>query len=363
MDRGCITYSIAFMAGIFAGHAYAPCFIYTAIFTAILLAATFITRKNAIMFLAASHLALFMAGTGAMGLAMERVALPPDKFSSAITDKGEAIRREAGLKLAEISSTEENYAILGALTVGIKGNMDREMKNSWSSAGAMHLLAISGLHVGIIYSIFETLSIPIGFIPGGGSIRWMLSMVLLFCYMFITGCSPSVTRACVMIFIYKLARHRFRNTRNWDAIALSALITCTLAPLQATSLGFQLSYAAVIGIAALYPTCRSAFIICASRWNIPQGLPYKAALKLWESISISVCCQIATLPLLIVHFGESAQFFILTNLLAIPLVTIILYLLVITVALHWLPVAQMLLTEILNCCVSLLNSWIYFISH
>lgn len=362
MTRGCITYSIVFIAGILSAHLCSPSFFITAPLLAILLPLAYTTRKNALLFLTISHIALFVAGVQSGTLSKVEENLPPDKFSKAILAKSGEIRGKCVGFIGKMTDTPENKIILSALTIGEKGDMERGFRDAWSKAGAMHLLALSGLHVGIIYAIADTLFSILKFFPAGGTLRWGISILFLFGYMVISGCSPSVVRACTMIFIYKLSRRKFRNTGKWDAIALAALITGLLAPWQVMSIGFQLSYAAVIGIAALYPVCRRAFVLCAGKWGAANGIMYRFSLKIWECISISICCQIATLPLLIIHFGGYAQYFLLTNLVAIPLVTGILYLFVTLVFLQWVPFAEDLLSGAINLALALLGRWIYFIS-
>ena len=362
MTRGCVTYSIVFIAGILSVHLCSPSFPITATLLALLLALAYTTRKRALMFLTISHIALFVAGVQSGTLSKGKENLPPDKLSSSIQAKSGTIRLKCVEFIGKITDNPENKVILCALTIGEKGDMERGFRESWSKAGAMHLLALSGLHVGIIYAISDSLLSILGIFPIGGVLRWGISILFLLGYMVISGCSPSVVRACTMIFIYKLSQRKFRDTGKWDAIAIAALITGVLAPWQVTSIGFQLSYAAVAGIAALYPVCRRAFVMCAEKWGTTNGAAYGVFLNIWECISISICCQIATLPLLIIYFGGYAQHFLLTNLVAIPLVTGILYLFVMLVSTHWLPYASDFLTWAINVALTLLHSWINFIS-
>ena len=362
MGRGCITYSISFIAGILAGNLIAPgfwiCTPLLAIFTFLLL----MTKKKAAIFLAIAHLALFTAGVQAIRLSMDGESLPPHKLASTLRHKAGNMQDIAENFLKGFTSTPQNHATLCALAVGIKAEMSPSSKKAYSKAGAMHLLALSGLHAGIIFSIFNTLSVPLGIMPGGGSLRIAFSMLFLLLYMVVSGCTPSVVRACTMIFLYKISAKKFRSTRNWDAIALSALITGALAPQEVTGIGFQLSYAAVIGIAALYPTCRKSFMQYTGNIGAAHGIVYKIALLIWENISLSLCCQLATLPLILYHFGESAQFFLITNLMAIPLVTCILYLTTAAIMLHWIPLLGPFLIKCLNVAIELLDSSIQFIS-
>lgn len=362
MDRGCITYSTVYIAGILLAQTLSPTWPACAAILAILLISALFTRNNTKTFLLVSHLAMFCAGTGAYAQAKENENLPPDKFSAYIKDAATAAQEKASLHFKKIVPDYNSHSILCALTVGKKDNIDKSLKDAYSTAGAIHILALSGLHVGIIYSILEKILTPLTFLPGGKGATIAVSLLLLLIYCIFSGCSPSVIRACTMIFIYKIAAGSFRNTGKWDALALSALVIGIIAPLQTCTIGFQLSYAAVIGIAALFPVCRNAFVQIFGSHRIMPGFLYQTVLKFWESISISVGCQIAVLPLLLIYFGESAQYFIITNLIAIPLATLTLHLFVLTLAFLWLPAVGNILSCCLNASLEILNKAIVYIS-
>lgn len=362
MGRGCITYSISFIAGILAGNFVSPNFFICSSILAISIPLIILIKKYATTFIAISHIALFIAGMQASAISSERENLPLPGHTAAILSKAELLQDMAGNYLKRITSTPEAHSTLCALTIGIKENMPSSLKKAYSQAGAMHLLALSGMHAGIIYIIFDSLLLPLAIIPGSIILRFIISTAFLITYMVVSGCSPSVVRACTMIFLYKVSAKKFRDIRNWDAIALSALITGAIAPEQVTGIGFQLSYSAVIGIALLYPVCRKSFTQLAGELGLANGIAYRGALKIWESISISLCCQLATLPFILYHFGESAPFFLITNLVAIPLVTCILYLAVMAILLQWVPFLGPIVTECLNLSISALNCFIQFIS-
>ena len=363
MGRGCITYSTAYTAGILLAQAMSPTWPVCAAILAVLLITALLTRKNTGTFLLVSHLAMFCAGTGAYAQAKENGNLPPDKFSAYIKDAASAAQEKASLHFKSFVPDNNSHSILCALTVGKKDNIGKELKSAYSTAGAIHILALSGLHAGIIYSILEKAMKPLSFLPGAKGATIAVSLMLLLIYCIFSGCSPSVMRACTMIFIYKIAAGTFRNTGKWDALALSALAIGIIAPLQVCTIGFQLSYAAVTGIAALYPVCRNAFVQISGSGTKMPGFLYKTALKFWESISISVSCQIAVLPLLMIYFGESAQYFMITNLIAIPLATLILHLFVLVLALSWVPVLGNILAYCLNASLDILNKAIIYIAN
>lgn len=363
MERGCITYSIAYLTGIIAAGAFSGHLFLPFIAVAILIPLCIVCRKNRLPFIIISHLILFSAGAGGYSIAKETENMPNGKLVSGIAWKAASAKQHTSIYLKKFASLPNNHAILCALTIGEKNDMDKNLKNAYSRAGALHILALSGLHVGIMYTILQTLLFPLKLFP---AIRWLtdaFSILFVLLYVIVSGCSPSVIRAGTMIVIYKIGKLTFRDISKWDSIALSALIIGVAAPLQVSSIGFQLSYAAVLGISFLYPICRSSFTTIFRQPGGIWRLPYISVLKLWENISISVCCQIATLPILLYHFRESAQFFLITNLVAIPLATAILYTFVLAVTLQWIPLANTLLIELLNFFINIMNSSINYISN
>ena len=361
MERGCITYSIAYIAGIIVAGALLSHYLPPSLITLLLIPTCFIFRKEAVLFTIFSHLAIFSAGAASRTLAnAEGEYNNPLVYT--ISSKAGSAQDNASEYLKNFASLPDNHSILCALTIGKKKHIGKDLKQAYSNAGALHILALSGLHVGIMYSIIQTLLYPLKLLPAAKFITDGISILFILFYVIVSGCSPSVMRAGTMIIIYKIGKISYRDIGKWDSIALSAMLLGAAAPLQVTGIGFQLSYAAVIGISLLYPTCHTSFTMVCRQ---PAGLwkyPYLAILKLWDSISISVCCQIATLPVLLFHFGESAQYFILTNLIAIPLATAILYTFVLAFILQWIPFAGTLAVDSLNILINIMNKCIIYIS-
>ena len=362
MERGCITYSIAYLTGVITAGLFLPCHLLPIPAVALLLPLCIIFRKKAMPFIIFSHLAIFSAGVGSYTIAKEKENIPKSTIISSLTGKAATAQHNASVYLKMFASSPDNHAILCALTIGSKKEIGKDLKNAYSNAGALHILALSGLHVGIMYSILQTIMFPLKLIPAFKWLTYVFSFLFILLYISVSGFSPSVVRAGTMIAIYKIGKATFRDVGKWDAIALSALITGIMSPLQVCSIGFQLSYAAVAGISLLYPTCSNSFAIIFKRPSSSWKFIYPAAVKLWECISISICCQIATLPVLLYHFGGIAQYFLITNLLAVPLATAILYIFVLSLAFQWVPFADNMLTGLLNVLINYMNNIIICIS-
>ncbi len=222
-------------------------------------------------------------------------------------------------KASSFISDPQDRAVLTALTSGNKSLLSRETKSAYSKSGAMHILALSGLHIGIIYTILSTLLFFLDKNILCRQIKIHICTAALFLYAAATGFSASVLRASIMITTWKIISLSNRKSGRWDAVLLSATIILLINPAQLLEIGFQLSYAAVAGIIAIFPYIKNA----SSVWS---GYKFARYLNpVWNLMAISVACQIATAPLTLYYFTSLPQFFLLTNLIAIPFVSIVLY--------------------------------------
>ncbi len=229
--------------------------------------------------------------------------------------------REKVLKIIDSSGlSEENKAVIKALTVGYKDNLQAETKQKFSSTGAMHVLAVSGLHVGIIFIILNFLLFPVRKVSKNVVLPSLIIILLLWLYAAVTGLSPSVTRATLMFTLVQTGKMIKRDTDIYNTIAASAFIILLVNPFTINSIGFWLSYSAVIGIIILYPVFYRRVYI-----NTERGFLFKAVDKIWALISVSLAAQIATLPITIYFFHSFPTYFLLTNLVVIPIVPFIMY--------------------------------------
>ncbi|WP_339607234.1 ComEC/Rec2 family competence protein [uncultured Roseivirga sp.] len=204
----------------------------------------------------------------------------------------------AELLKARISDPDARGVLL-AITLGVKDELDTELQTSFSAAGAMHVLAVSGLHVGIIYGIilliFKRLKL------NTWKRRWwmaIISIVLLWCYAFITGLSPSVLRAVTMFSFVAIAKAKNTNSSIYNTLAASAFVLLCWNPYLIMSVGFQLSYLAVFGIVYLQPKFYNLFDI-HNTWLD----------KVWAISCVSLAAQIATAPFEYSVFSSISELF------------------------------------------------------
>ena len=362
MESGAATYSAVFFLGTSVSFLLPADPLPFMAALPLLILISYYTKKNATLFLAASHCAMLLAGIAGCALARQGELLPTPQPLEDLSSWATSLQHRIAEYLKSIIPHKDSHATICALTIGDKSLMTKELKGAFSSAGAMHVLALSGLHIGIAFAIIYRLLAPLTLIPYGKAARNAAALVFIVGYTLLSGCSPSVVRAAVMIFIYRIAAGTFRKTSSIQAIALALLVTCAIAPLQVKSIGFQLSYCAVAGIALLFPVCTEAFKNVSSNWRYRSSIWGKIMEWLWGTISLSVCCQIATLPVSLYYFGSSAPYFLITNLVAVPTATAILYTFTAAMMLQPVPILGEAALYILKVLLSFLNSSTSFIA-
>ena len=206
-------------------------------------------------------------------------------------------------------------AILSALTLGKKESITPSLKSAYSSAGAMHVLAVSGLHVGIIFLVLRFLLGWMDKLKYGSIIKAILLIISIWFYAFITGLSPSVIRASTMFTFMIIAVSFKRKSNIYNTLALSAFAILIYEPFMLLEVGFQLSYLAVIGIIYLHPYLYALI-------EIPPGITEKA----WNITCVSLSAQLVTAPLGILYFPHFPTSFLLSNLIVIPGAFLIIFL-------------------------------------
>lgn len=239
---------------------------------------------------------------------------------------------------------EKELAVASALILGYKDDIDAQLKSAYSSAGAMHVLAVSGLHVGIIFLIFSKLLLFLDKWKWGRIIKGVLLILILWCYALVTGLSPSVMRAATMFSFVIAAKILDRNSSFFNTLAASAFALLIYNPLLIMEVGFQLSYLAVIGIVIIQPWVNSWFY---TKWWLPR--------KIWEITAVSIAAQIATFPLGLLYFHQFPNYFLLSNLIVIPMALGILCLGLTVLCLAYVPVVGDFLALLLNYLVEFLN--------
>ncbi|WP_291719976.1 ComEC/Rec2 family competence protein [Bernardetia sp.] len=209
--------------------------------------------------------------------------------------------------LKETMPGEQSYGVASALFLGIRDGIDNDVKKAYQSAGATHVLAVSGLHVGILSWIMAFI---FRFLKNHRRLKYVyLGIILsvLFGYAFLTGLSPSVLRASVMFGIIQIATTFSKRTNVYNNLAFSAFLLLTFNPYMLFEVGFQLSYLAVIGIVLIQPRM--------AKYYTP---PNKFVKYFWELFTVSIAAQISTFPICVYYFHQFPTYFWLSGFVVIP---------------------------------------------
>lgn len=225
----------------------------------------------------------------------------------------ESVRNFCLEKLQQTSITKDERAITQALLLGQKKDITKQLYAQYAAAGAVHILAVSGLHVGIIYFLFSLLLRPCKQLPKGELIHSFLVIVLLWGFAFVTGLSPSVTRAVTMFSFFAIANSLRRETNSINTLFLSFLVLLLINPLWLFQVGFQMSYMAVAAILFIQPKLYSFY---RPRFYLDK--------LFWGIFTVSIAAQLGVLPLSLYYFHQFPGLFFITNLVVLPFLGLIL---------------------------------------
>lgn len=252
--------------------------------------------------------------------------------------------------LRENQVAGKEFAVASALLLGYVAELDAGLRHDYAASGAMHILSVSGMHVGIIYIFLEFL---LGFLNKRKALRFLKAAVLLifiWFYAMLTGLSPCVFRSAAMISLPILAKSMNRTPDMFNIIAASIFIILALDPFLLLDVGFQLSYLAVAGIVILYKPIYDLYVTAS--W-FPD--------KIWSILAVSIAAQIATLPITLYTFHQFPNYFMLTNIFVVPLSSLIIYVGILLLAVGAVPVLSFICAKALIGLVWLLNYIIHFI--
>jgi competence protein ComEC len=246
------------------------------------------------------------------------------------------VRQGCDAILKRLIPSEREYALAVALVLGVKDHVDDEVLSAYTATGLMHILAVSGMHVGLIVYALAAIAFQIQVIRIGKrkyrivkteSLGFTLFLILfLWAYGFITGLSASVLRAVVMFTLVLIGQKLGKRRSVYNTFAFSAFALLLYDPFLLLSVGFQLSYLAVLGIFYIQPKVYQCLTI--SNWWLDQG---------WQICSVTIAAQLATFPLGIYYFHQFPNYFLLSNLIILPVSTIVLYIVLATLLLFFIP--------------------------
>lgn len=240
-------------------------------------------------------------------------------------------------KSLDFNDTE--YAILSALTLGYQNDLTDDLKQGFRTTGTVHVLSVSGLHVGIIYVMIAFL---FGFIRRSAKYYWikpLLIILLLWVYAFITGLPPSVVRASAMLSIFCTSEIFGRKNFSMHALFIAAFFMLLVNPFSLFDIGFQLSFMSVLSILYLQP-----------RVSALAKVENKYIKNIWQMLTLSLVAQLATFPICLYYFGTFPTYFFIANLVIVPLVSLIMY-----------AVGGIALAEVLSLMLPDLSFYFYYL--
>lgn len=232
---------------------------------------------------------------------------------------------------------EESNAMILALVTGDRALLPRHVSEAFRISGASHILALSGMHLGVIYIILTRMFSVIGNSPKALWFRSMMVTGVSGYYTVMTGAGASIVRAFLFIALNETAKCTGRKRPPMNIFSTGLMIQAAMSPEVLESVGFQLSYLAMAGIYLLYPKMKDWY-----KEPFPPGKGRAAGKlfktspmkKLWDTAAMSISCQLFTAPAVWYHFGSFPPYFLITNLIAIPLSTVAINLSIPVIILH-----------------------------
>ena len=261
-----------------------------------------------------------------------------------VSQRAKQLQHRLCQRYRELGIAETEVGTLSALTLGYREDLDPDIKRSFQRAGASHILAVSGLHTGIIYLVITMLITCFGrFKPlyeaqGHRIVNGVIIILIMWAYALITGLSPSVTRSVLMLTIAQIAYMAYRNPVSLNTVAAAAFFILVFRPNDLFAVSFQLSFAAVTAILLLVPPLTRLCPTPKFAWK-----PLCWFVRYFRDLVIvSLAAQIGTLPLTLLYFGQTSNYFMFTNLVVIPLAWLLTITALVALTIGWLPFAAVL---------------------
>lgn len=260
-------------------------------------------------------------------------------------------REQLILNLSEAKFSKDELAIMQALLLGQRQDISKEIYDEYAAAGAIHILAVSGLHVGIILLILNWLFAPLNYLKNGLVLKTIILILLMWGFAMLAGLSPSVVRAVTMFSFIAIGMQMRRKTSVLNSLFISLFILLLVNPYFIFQVGFQLSYLAVFAIVTIQPKLFKL-------WQ-PK---FKIAKYFWSLFTVSIAAQIGVLPLSLFYFHQFPGLFFLSNLVVLPVLGLILGLGILVILLALLNLLPAILAEIYGNLIGLMNKFIAWVA-
>lgn len=239
---------------------------------------------------------------------------------------------------------DDAYALMAAMTLGDKTAIDKDLRQTYNISGAAHVLALSGLHMGIIYAALTLLT----FGRRRRIVTQALIVIALWAFVFLVGMPASAVRAAAMLSLYALLTLGYREKASINALAFTALVMLSISPYTLFDVGFQMSFLAVLSILVWTPVLNDwVSPTLQRRWP-----PLRWA---WGLTAVTLAAQLGVVPLIAYYFGRISTYFLLSSFVAIPAVTVIVWLALATLLIPGLTPVLTAVTNGLNACLDAIS--------
>ncbi len=247
--------------------------------------------------------------------------------------------------------SKDELGIAEALLIGYTNDLDRDLVKAYSNTGVVHIIAISGMHLGLIYVLLVWIFAKTPVINRSKILQLILMLTCLWLFAILTGAAASVIRSAVMFSFIAVGNNIAKKSSIYNSMAASAFVMLCYNPYFLWDVGFQLSYLAVVGIIVFQPAIYNW-------WYVKN----KLANEIWKLMAISLAAQILTFPICIYYFHQFPNLFLLTNIIAVPLSSAILFTEIGLVALAWIPFLGEWIGKIVGWMVWIMNRIILWVS-
>lgn len=245
----------------------------------------------------------------------------------------------------------QELAVLSALTIGYKAELDDDVRASYSEAGISHVLALSGMHIAFIWMLIQFLLAPLSLKRNYRIVKWAVSTLLIWAFAFIAGLEASVVRAVIMCMLMELGSLSESKPLSMNTLGIAAFFMLLYNPFYLFDVGFQLSFLAVASIICFYPFIYGIFQV-----------RHKAVRYVWSVVSVSLSAQIGTFPLVAYYFSNIPVYSIIGSLVAGLLVPLIIFVTFGCLILARIPVCRYVAIGILHFLVKCLNDFAVWVS-
>ncbi|MDX1278185.1 ComEC/Rec2 family competence protein [Oceanihabitans sediminis] len=262
-----------------------------------------------------------------------------------------SLRNTINAKLKKYNFETNELAIINALILGQRQDISEEVYANYVNAGAVHILAVSGLHIGILLLIFNKLLEPIAWLPHGKTFKTIVILILLWSYAVLAGASASIIRSATMFSAVAIGMHLNRPSNVYNTLAASIFVILLFKPLFIFDVGFQLSYLAVLSIVSIQPLI---YGLWTSKLFVVN--------KLWEIFSVTLAAQFGIVPISLFYFHQFPGLFWLSNIAIIPFIGGVLLSGIIIILLALLDMLPTFLADSFGACISLMNTLLEWIA-